>query len=289
MRTDLTLSGAERGRLPNFAIVGAMKGGTTSLYHILRSHPEVFMCTPKEPSFFVAEHAWDRGLGWYAGLFAEAGSAAAVGEASTNYTKYPAFAGVPDRMHDAIPDVRIIYLVRDPLERMRSHYLHNLARTRERRSFEEAVRSDPIYLDCSRYTTQLAQFRRRFPAEQILVVTSDSLISGPASAVRPVFEHIGVDPEFALDGPAVHHRTADKRRPRRGMSSLRRSPLAGLASSVLPAPAWQAVKRRLTDQVDPAQAVITGDMRAELEPELVAEVAGLREYLGPQFDGWGIG
>jgi hypothetical protein len=283
------VSGVERGRLPTFAIIGAMKGGTTSLYQILRLHPDVFMCTPKEPSFFVAEHAWDQGLGWYTGLFAAAGAASAVGEASTNYTKYPVFGGVPDRMYEVVPDVRLIYLVRDPIERIRSHYLHNLSRARERRSFEEAVRTDPIYLDCSRYTTQLEQFRQRFPAEQILVITSDSLRHDQATTVRRTLEHIGVDPHVTLGGPAVHHRTADKRRPRRGVASLRKSPLAGVASSVLPASVRAAVKRRLTDPVEPADAVVTAEMRAELATELGPEIAGLREYLGPDFDGWGIG
>jgi hypothetical protein len=281
--------GVERGRLPTFAIVGAMKGGTTTLYQILRRHPDVFMCTPKEPSFFVAEAAWNRGLGWYANLFAEAGSANAVGEASTNYTKYPAFTGVPDRIHELIPDVRLIYLVRDPLERIRSHYLHNLARTRERRPFQEAVQSDPIYVDCSRYTTQLAQFRRKFPRHQILVVTSDSLMHSPEPTVRRVLEHIGVEPDISLSEPEVHHRTADKRRPRRGVAALRRSPIASVASSVLPDPVWRSVKRRLTDSIEPADAAFTDGMRAELTAELAPEVAGLREYLGPEFDGWGMG
>src|SRR3954463_6324498 len=84
--------------LPNFLIIGAMKGGTTSLYHYLRPHPEVFMPVTKELHFFVAEKNLLLGPGWYERRFRGAGDAIAVGEASTDYTKYPLYQGVPERI-----------------------------------------------------------------------------------------------------------------------------------------------------------------------------------------------
>src|SRR5688572_24468381 len=112
--------------LPNFFIIGAMKAGTTSLWQYLRRHPEIFMSKLKEPGYFTEELRWDQGIEWYRSLFDDAGSARAVGEASTSYTKWPRFAGIPARMHALVPEARLIYLVRDPGDRIRSHYIHNL-------------------------------------------------------------------------------------------------------------------------------------------------------------------
>src|SRR6266568_6603804 len=94
------------GRLPNFFVIGAMKAGTTSLYEYLFAHPNVFLPTEtKEPAFFARN--WRRGEGWYRSLFAGAGDAVAVGEASTSYTKYPTITTVPDRMASVVPEARL--------------------------------------------------------------------------------------------------------------------------------------------------------------------------------------
>src|SRR5204863_2222453 len=84
--------------LPNFLIIGAQKSGTTSLYRYLQMHPDVFMPRNKEPDFFVAERNWPMGLDWYEAHFAAARDAIAIGEASTTYTMYPHYAGVPERV-----------------------------------------------------------------------------------------------------------------------------------------------------------------------------------------------
>src|SRR5207244_8421308 len=84
--------------LPTFLVIGAMKSGTTSLYRYLQAHPDVFMSEQKELNYFTqgANQNWEKGLAWYQAQFEQAGKARAVGEASTNYTKYPQFQGVPE-------------------------------------------------------------------------------------------------------------------------------------------------------------------------------------------------
>src|SRR3954447_530769 len=101
--------------LPNFVIIGTMKGGTTSLYHYLRHHPQVFMTETKELHYFVADKNLSRGLDWYERNFAGAGDAVAVGEASPDYTKYPIHADVPKRMADVMPWARLVYVIRNPV------------------------------------------------------------------------------------------------------------------------------------------------------------------------------
>ena len=103
--------------LPNFLVIGAMKSGTTSFAHYLGSHPQVFMTKDKEPAFFNRPDSFDGGLEWYSSLFAGAGGALARGEASTDYAKYPRFRGVPEWIAAAVPEMRLLYLVRHPIER----------------------------------------------------------------------------------------------------------------------------------------------------------------------------
>src|SRR5437867_237452 len=95
--------------LPNFLLIGAMKAGTTSLYQYLRSHPNVFMASPKELHYF--SHRREASLDWYKAHFSAANAAAAVGEASASYTTYPECESVPERIADVMPDIRLLYLI----------------------------------------------------------------------------------------------------------------------------------------------------------------------------------
>lgn len=126
--------------LPTFVVIGAMKAGTVSLRHYLDEHPDVFLGRGGmfgEPNYFVAEYNWSRGRAWYESLFADAdadaGQAGAIGECSPSYTMAPAFPGVPERMAAVIPDARLVYVVRDPVARMQSMYMHQVSAGRERR------------------------------------------------------------------------------------------------------------------------------------------------------------
>ena len=186
--------------LPSFLLIGAMKSGTTTLYWYLREHPDVFMATPKEPNFFN-DH-WHRGVGWYERLFAAAGAAQARGEASVRYTSYPDNPECPCRIASVLPDVRLLYVVRDPIARMRSHYQHEVAALREWLPVERALRENPIYLDVSRYATQLERYLDRFPREQLLVVRAEELFVNPSLVLPRVYRFVGVDPSFQPADPA---------------------------------------------------------------------------------------
>ena len=111
-------------RRPNLFIIGAMKSGTSSLHAYLGTHPSVFMCEPKEPGYFVEQLNLKRGRGWYSKLFHGAEGASIRGESSTEYTKAPMYGGVPQRLAEFNPQAKIIYLMRDPIERSISHYWH---------------------------------------------------------------------------------------------------------------------------------------------------------------------
>jgi hypothetical protein len=183
--------------IPNFLVIGAMKAGTTSLYHYVKIHPQVFMPPAKELDFFVEELNWRRGLEWYKRQF-ERGThdMVALGEASTSYTMYPHYQGVPERISKHLPDVRLIYVVRSPIERIRSHYQHNVISGTERRSIDEAVFENPAYVDYSRYAYQIEQYLEYFSRDRLLIITSEQLGRARLAAARSVYEFLGVDPGF---------------------------------------------------------------------------------------------
>ena len=107
--------------LPNLIVIGAAKCGTTSLHEYLDLHPEVAMSREKELDFFVEEKHWGRGVEWYAAQFEDA---PVRGESSPSYTAYPRYRGVPERIRRVVPDAKLVYLVRDPVERIVSHFVH---------------------------------------------------------------------------------------------------------------------------------------------------------------------
>ncbi len=128
---------ATRGALPNLVLIGGLKCGTTSLHHYLNLHPQVAMSRPKELNFFVAELNWDLGADWYASHFDP--GADVRGETSPHYTNRPRLEGVARRMRELLDDVRILYAVRDPIERLLSHYVHNVGGGYESRPLEQVL------------------------------------------------------------------------------------------------------------------------------------------------------
>ena len=192
-------------RKPNLFLIGAMKSGTTYLRKLLQSHPDIFMCEPDEPSYFVEQRQlraiwpdmWAHGL-WrseerYLALFAAAGDAAILGEASTNYAKRPLVLGVPERIHAFNPEARFVYLLRDPVERTISHYWHMVRHHAEHRPMLEAIRRDPQFVAVSHYAMQLMPFLERFGPDRIAVVTHERLIADPTATMNMVYAWLGVD------------------------------------------------------------------------------------------------
>jgi hypothetical protein len=287
------------GRLPNFLLIGAMKAGTTSLYHYLKAHPQIFMPEYKAPEFFVEESNWGRGIDWYRKQFALAGKdALAIGEASNVYAKYPRYAGVPQRIAAYIPEARLIYVLRDPINRIRSHYQTRVAEGTERAPFEVAVFKNSIYTDYSRYALQIDEYLKFFPREQLLIITAEDLRDARQTTVRQVYEFLGVDADFVpseLD--RVFYQTKD-----RPVHSLIPLWLRKSLKKYLPVSkrfkelennisrGLSRLHRRSEDTQASAKAfMISEEVRERLVQLLEDDVRRLRCYMGPEFDTWGIG
>lgn len=167
-----------------------MKSGTTTLHGALEIQPEVAMSAWKEPSFFSREERWRRGLEWYSNLFPREGLR---GEASTSYTN-PHYARVAaERIRQLAPKARLICLLRHPIERLRSHYRHQVQHGREVRPLLDAVGDgESLYLRQSSYWSCIEPYVQRFPREQILVVRFEDLTDENHRAWRAILSHLGL-------------------------------------------------------------------------------------------------
>lgn len=189
---------AALGRLPDFIVVGAAKAGTTSLDFYLSLHPEIHMARPKETRFFMnpPRGRWDRGMSWYTGLFES--DKTVCGEATPAYSQWPAVPSVAEKLHTTVPGAKLIYMVRDPLARLRSHFrmIRRLEGGNESLAAHLADCPESRLLCASRYGTQLAHFREFFPSEQILVIESSELEARRSEIMANVFRFLGVSDAF---------------------------------------------------------------------------------------------
>ena len=277
--------------LPTFLVIGAMKAGTTSVYEYLRAHPQVFMSETKELKFFLASQpdgSWQRGVDWYERQFDGADGARAVGEASVGYSMYPHATGVSGRIAEIVPDVQLLYLVRDPIERMRSQYLMRVWNGRERLPIEQALLTRPFYVDLSRYAMQIDQYLEHFPVENLLVVRSESLRRDLARTMERIFAFLGVRSDEAARIDKGEFNAGERLRRPVGVDRMLRSiPGYQTIARTMPGSVRLAKYRVLNRRVK-ADLNISPNVRRELEDRLCADIPRLRAYLGEDFDGWGI-
>jgi hypothetical protein len=197
---------------PNFLVIGAMKCATTSLCDLFATHPQMFVCTPKEPEFFCDDAVFARGWGWYESLFAGAQEKIAVGEGSTSYTKQMRFPHAAERIAKYLPEAKLIYIARHPLMRIESHWLLRIAAGLDVSPFAEALKKSPHIVDTSLYWKQISRYRDFYPDENLLLLFFEDFVSNPHDIIKRAYRFLGVNPELATADPAqAKHVTADVR------------------------------------------------------------------------------
>ena len=178
-------------KLPHFIVIGAMKSATSTLQDQLVQQPGIYMCDPKEPNFFSDDDQYIKGMGWYSGLFNDFPENSLLGEASTHYTKLPTFPKTVDRINKHLSDIRYIYVMRHPVDRLVSHYIHEWSMGKYTCDINEAISKYPELIEYSRYTVQLDPFLTMFGKENVLPVFFDRLIKHSQSELDRVCDFIG--------------------------------------------------------------------------------------------------
>lgn len=222
--------------LPNFIVVGANKGGTTSIYHYLKQHPEVYLSPIKEPHFFSTDidvrqfkkefaqnkmqdiekyvsgdmeqeyhAAFVRDLSQYQRLFKNVRNQKAIGELSTSYLYSQKAA---EEIHALIPDCKIIICLRNPIERAYSHYRMNLWTGNSNQfDFLQALKDDyahepkvwgnaHLYTEIGMYYQQVQRYLDMFGKDHVKIIFSEDLRKHTKDVVRDLYAFIGVDPQF---------------------------------------------------------------------------------------------
>jgi tetratricopeptide (TPR) repeat protein len=202
------------GRSPDFIIIGSPRCGTTSLYKYLTSHPQILAAAHKEICFF-SEH-FNKRMAWYQAHFPPPidSDNFLTGEATPTYLTHPLAA---ERLHDCLPKIKLIVILRDPVDRAFSHYQMLVRRGTERRSFERAIDAELQLLagatgtdladrkrwqDChyiykSLYACSLKKWLKLFPKEHFLLLQSEEFYANPAATLKQVFDFLDL-PDFPL-------------------------------------------------------------------------------------------
>jgi hypothetical protein len=284
--------------LPNFFVIGAGQSGTTSLHRYLYLHPEVHVPVLKEPNFFCREEDGP----WPFGRVNERSEYEALydtrlelrGDCSPSYSQDPLRPGVPERIAELVPDARHIYLVRDPIERIVAHYVHDVSSVGEERSFADALAdlNDPMnpYVIGSSYAHQLEVYREHFPADRILVVDSADLKDDRPAALTRIFGFLGADSGFTSPGFDEELNVGSTKRSHNPAYAGARDSRLGDAWRRLP----ESVRRPISGAArraaaPPVKRPKPGEkLRAAMEQRLAPEAERLREMTGQPFAGWSV-
>lgn len=267
-------------RLADFIIIGAMKCATSTLHEQLARQPGLFMSTPKEPNFFSDDEQWGRGLQWYGSLFAAVPDDALCGESSTHYTKLPTYPDTIRRMQETLPrPVKLIYIMRDPIERLVSQYIHEWTQRVVSEPIDDAIRSQPELVQYSRYALQIAPYLETFGPEAVLPVFFERLLASPQEELERVCRFIGYrDRPSWCDEDAKKNASNQRRRTNPVRDAILDAPmLAALRRRLIPR-SWRDRVRRLWVMQDRPTISMPQlrDLRAVFDEDLVQ----LGDWLG---------
>lgn len=304
--------------MPNFLIVGAGKSGTTSLYFYLEQHPDIYMPSLKEPEYFAADEgevinedglrgqhvrpARITRLADYQALFRDAQSEKARGEASAVYLYLPEAA---DRIKASIPDAQILAILRNPVERAYSAFLHQVREGLEDKDFVTALREEPEriaagwsslyhYRAMGYYAEQLRRYYRAFGPDKVHVYLYDDLREDATALAQRIFSVLGVDGSFVPDSETQHNISGvPKNKLVHQLYSFLRgtnqSTLKSLGKKVLPASLRIRFKIRAIQKMQESNLVkpsLHPDVRKNLVDGYRDDVTELRRLLGRDLTHW---
>lgn len=176
---------------PDFIIIGAMKCATSSLHTQLAQQPGIFMTTPKEPNFFSDDTQYARGINWYESLFKDAFPDELCGESSTHYTKLPDYPLCVQRLSSYAPGAKLIYVMRHPIDRLISHYIHQWSQNVFSCEINQAVDQFEELIAYSCYAKQLEPYIKAYGKENILPVFFEAVKSQPQRELEKIARFIG--------------------------------------------------------------------------------------------------
>jgi hypothetical protein len=301
-------------KLPNFIMIGAAKCGSTSLYNYLRQHPDIYMCPKEDANFFALEggvvklympplsekigRKWVQDLNEYTALFEAASAERAIGESSNIYLNISRSA---ERIQHYCPDARIMAILRNPIDRAFSNFLHLLGMGLEpNQDFDEALKAEEkrvrdgwhpmwFYKQTGHYHTLLKPYFKRFDRDRIRIFLYDDLQRDPVSLVQSVYKFLNVDERFRPDVSEVHKATGIPGNKLMHKFLTERNPLKSFVKMLVPdrlRKGYRANVAKKLVQRNLVKPTLSAEVRHELIIEFRDEVLGLQELIGRDLGGW---
>lgn len=187
--------------LPDFLIIGAPRAGTGWIAKNLMCHPDIYMPRIKELHFF--DRHYEKGIEYYEEIFSHAKGEKAIGEATPEYLYLPE---IPPLINKHLPDAKLIVSLRNPVDRLYSRYWNSKAKFIENKeySFEEKIKSKPLFIEEGYYYDHLMEYLKYFPKEKILILFFDDIKNNPTKVLKEIYSFLDVDINF--ESPLTHHR-----------------------------------------------------------------------------------
>lgn len=274
-------------KIVHLIVIGAMKAGTSSLFELLATHPNIMPAIKKEPEYFSQNQSHKlKNVRRYRDLWPEKpeGPLTYLLEASTGYTKFPREQGVPQRIYEEGIDPKFIYIVRDPCKRIESQI--NWA-VKARWFYPEARITDPRYVDPSRYAMQLDQFMQYFDLSQVLILDFDDLRDTPEKLCEAVAEFLAVENNF--DSSAMDVVRNETRPETIAERFVLRTPILHKTFWRLPYRAREALRMHIFERSKPAEKItLTDAEREEIRETLALDMARLHEKYSFDTRKWGF-
>jgi len=250
---------------PDYIIIGAMKCGTSTLAAQLGQQEGLFMTAPKEPNYFSDDAVFAKGADWYAQLFDAAAAGDIKGEASTHYTKQPDYPQTLPRMTKALPEVKLVYMIRNPMVRLVSHYIHAWSEGEVSTPLDQALKDHGALVDYGRYGWQIAPFIEAYGADAILLTSLERLKAEPDAELARIAAHLGHEGAVAWIKDQATQNVSSQR--------VRKFPLHGL---LVGNPVATALRRLLVPQA--LRDKIRSSRQISERPEIPASArAGLEK------------
>jgi hypothetical protein len=266
----------------HFIIIGAMKAGTTSLFRFLTSHPEISGSASKELHYFSLHGARFGRTGYDLNFLGLTGPL--LGEASPSYSEYPRFGDTARRIRMVLPDVRLIYCVRDPIDRMVSHFTHEVLEGRQLASATDGAWTNE-YLAPSLYGFQLERYLRYFDPSSIAVVDAEFLRSDRPAALDRLYRFLGVSTKWTAASDLADEYVSDERAPVSPLfAPLKRSTAVRRAARLVPAPVRSAARSAISIRNDSATSTATTVKVPEIPPYFLEQLRDDRKRFLDQVD-----
>lgn len=271
----------------DFIVIGAMRAGTTLLHHVLSGHPDIALARMKESDFFIAEKNYPRGIEWYRSQFQI--EKPIRGEISPNYSKARDFAGVAQRIRQHCPDVRLVYVVRDPVARAVSQYGHSWNMGELRETPEQLLDTHEYFsiMDASSYARQLQEYRRFFAPEQILLLDFEAFIADPQPQLDRLLAHLGAAP-MPLPPMLRQNGNDELSRVPKPLLRLAQGRLRPLLTALVGPRMRGRLRRLLARGPQRHPPAFPEAMLARMRADLAADTGELRRMTGQEFARWSI-